>query len=134
MLFFGGALGVLGFFVWLFCIFDVITTPNHQVRNLPKLLWLLIVILLVDLGSVAWLLAGRHWGAKDGPGLRDRLRATESDGNDRFAARPQRVPRRGPARPSNPDDDAEFLATLDARVQEQRRRAQEQRDDPPAGS
>jgi hypothetical protein len=30
-----------------------------------------------------------------------------------------------PARPSNPDDDEEFLASLRARAEEQRRRARE---------
>ena len=59
MVFFGGALGLLAIGVWIFCIIDAVTTPKDQVRLLPKLAWIAIVVLLIDLGSIAWLLAGR---------------------------------------------------------------------------
>ena len=118
MLFFDGLLGVVAIGVWIFCIIDVITTPDSDVRNLPKLAWLFIVILLVDVGSIAWLVAGRDWNRKvvaSGP------------------ARPTAPP---PRRASNPDDDEDFLASLRARAEEQRRRAREaqQRDETPGGS
>ena len=62
MLFFDGLLGLVMLGLWLFCIIDVITTPSGAVRNLPKLAWLVIVVLLADIGSIAWLVAGRkHW-------------------------------------------------------------------------
>jgi hypothetical protein len=107
------------FAVWLFCIIDVITTPETAVRNLPKLAWLLIVILLPDVGSIAWLVAGRPWNRQpaDLP----------------YKGNPRRQPARPAARATNPDDDEEFLASLRARAEEQRRRAREaqERDDPP---
>src|SRR5437588_8395253 len=53
--FFGFAL--LAF--WLYCLYDVITTDESLVRNLPKMVWLIIVILLPDIGGLAWLLLGR---------------------------------------------------------------------------
>lgn len=123
MVLFGGVFGLIMIAVWLFCIVDVITTPAASVRNLPKLVWVLIVIVLVDVGSIAWLVAGRNWNEP----IRVRAQAL---GDAAGPARPQRT-----ARPvaTNPDDDAEFLASLRVRVDEQRRRAQEsKRDDPPA--
>jgi hypothetical protein len=108
MLFFDGVLGLVFLGIWIFCIIDVITTPDPECRNLPKIAWLLIVILLVDIGSVAWLVAGRTWN-------RDRTRL--------LAGTPARPGQRPKA--SNPDDDEEFLATLRSRAEEQRRRARE---------
>jgi hypothetical protein len=111
MLLFDGFLGILAFGVWIFCIIDVITQPESEIRNLPKLVWLLIVILLADIGSIAWLIAGRPW------------RTTT-------VAQARPAP---PRPPRAPDDDAEFLAQLRARAEEQRRRAREaaEREDPP---
>jgi Phospholipase_D-nuclease N-terminal len=112
MILFEGVFGVIAFAVWIFCIIDVITTPAAQVRNLPKLLWLVVVVLLVDVGSIAWLIAGRPWAQRPltAPGRRPG------------------TPARTPARPSNPDDDEDFLAGLRLRAEEQRRRARESND------
>jgi Phospholipase_D-nuclease N-terminal len=119
MLLFDGALGVLLFAVWVFCIIDVITTPDAECRNLPKIAWLLIVILLMDAGSIAWLIAGRTWNGQ---------RAVRGPGAVHHSS-----PRRPAGRPMSPDDDEEFLANLRARAEEQRRRAREAepRDEPP---
>jgi hypothetical protein len=123
MLFFDGGLALFAFAVWVFCIIDVITTPDGECRNLPKLVWLLLVILLVDIGSIAWLVAGRNWTprAADLPYKGNRGRTGQS---------PMRF------NGTNPDDDEEFLARLRARAEEQRRRAREAQppgDDPPPG-
>jgi len=48
---------ILGF--WAYCIFDVIRTPEGTTENLPKMLWLIIVIFLSAIGGLAWLLLGR---------------------------------------------------------------------------
>ncbi len=108
MLLFDGALGLLFLGLWIFCIIDVITTPEDQCRNLPKIAWLFIVILLIDIGSLAWLVAGRSWNGEP----RTRLAGTP--------ARPGQRPKA-----ANPDDDEEFLASLRTRAEEQRRRARE---------
>src|SRR5690606_20688805 len=39
---------------WLFCLFHVIATPWHEVRNLPKAAWVIIVALLPGLGGLLW--------------------------------------------------------------------------------
>ena len=54
-----GLFGFLLILLWLYCIFDVISTEEFLVRSLPKMVWLLIVIMLPDIGSIAWLLLGR---------------------------------------------------------------------------
>lgn len=114
MLFFDGTLALVVFALWLFCVLDVITTPAEQVRNLPKLAWVFIVILLLEFGAISWLIAGRPRGRGLGTVT---------------AGRPVR-------RARNPDDDEEFLAGLRARAEEQRRRARHQPPppEPPARS
>jgi hypothetical protein len=126
MLFGEGALGLVLVGLWIFCLIDVITTPEGDCRNLPKLVWLLIVLFLFDIGSIVWLIAGRNW---------DRRPANlPYKGNYGTAAgRPTAAPRRSAG---NPDDDEEFQAQLRARIEDQRRRARESRTDdetPPAG-
>jgi hypothetical protein len=50
----------IGFLVlWIYCIYDVVTTDEVIIRYLPKLVWLLIVLLLADIGSILWLGLGR---------------------------------------------------------------------------
>jgi hypothetical protein len=121
MLFFDGGFGLLMLALWIYCIIDVITTPDGAVRNLPKMAWLLIVLILPDIGSIVWLVAGHPWNsAATNPPYK---------GNRGYAAAPPRAARRA----SNPDDDEEFLATVRRRADEQRRRAREAGgDQPPA--
>lgn len=110
MLYFDGLFGLVLLGLWLYCLIDVITTDAERCRNLPKLLWLLIVVVLPDLGSIAWLIAGHPWQA--------------AAGEPRSHRPAHRVA-------SNPDDDEEFLRGLRERAEQQRRdyqsrRAQEQ--------
>jgi Phospholipase_D-nuclease N-terminal len=122
MLFFDGGLALVAFAVWLFCIIDVITTPDGEARNLPKLVWLLLVIILVDVGSIAWLIAGRPWASRP---------ADLPYKGNRGRAEPPRRRMNG----TNPDDDEEFLARLRDRAEEQRRRARDAQrgeEEPPA--
>jgi hypothetical protein len=54
--------------LWLYCIFDVIASDETLVRNLPRGLWLVLVIFLPTIGSVAWLALGRPLYASWRPG------------------------------------------------------------------
>ena len=119
MLFFDGALGFLLFALWLFCLFDVITTDESLVRNLQKTWWILIVLVLFDVGAVLWLVAGGPQGAQGArppnPGNTGRPHdATypEYDRPGRFVA-------------TNPEDDEAFLRQLRERAEEQRRQYRE---------
>jgi len=110
MLFADGTLGLIVLVLWLFCIFDVITTDAGAVRNLPKLVWLFIVIVLFDIGSILWLIAGRPWQSKASnlPYKGNTGRYPEYDRPGRRVA-------------TNPDDDEAFLRGLRERAEEQRR-------------
>jgi hypothetical protein len=83
---------------WLYSLFDVITTPEEDVRNAPKTLWLLIVALVPLVGGLFWLVRGRPHAAHDGM-----LPPAQPD-----------VTR--PPAPKGPDDDPEFLRELDRRM------------------
>jgi hypothetical protein len=54
-----GVIGIALVFIWIYCLYDVITTHEGLVRNLPKIAWFVIVLLLPDLGSILWLCFGR---------------------------------------------------------------------------
>jgi hypothetical protein len=113
VLLFGGVIGVLALLLWVFCIFDAITSDAARVRNLPKLLWVVIVVVLVDIGSLLWLLAGRPRGEAGPKPVSRRGVPPEYDRPGRAAA-------------SSPDDDAAFLAQLKERAERQRAQAEEQ--------
>ena len=113
MLFADGVGGALLLLLWVFCIFDAITSDESRVRNLPKGVWIVIVILLFDIGSLMWLVAGRPQGP---------ARSLPYKGN---AGIPPEYDRPGRATAQSPDDDAAFLETLKRRAEEQRRRAAE---------
>jgi hypothetical protein len=86
---------------WLYCLFDVITTPDEESRSLPKLLWVVIVVLLIPVGGLFWLLLGRP----NGPRV---PRSLFSD---------DKPPR--PEAPKGPDDDPDFLKDLDRRLRDE---------------
>jgi amino acid transporter len=92
--------GLAIFAFWLYCLFDVITTPDEESRNLPKLLWVLIVVLLLAVGGLFWLLLGRPYGRAPRSLLAEDM--------------PQR-----PEAPKGPDDDPDFLKDLDRRLRDE---------------
>ena len=61
----GGVIAFIVFALWVWAVVDCITTDSARCRNLPKGVWLVIVIVLFDLGAILWLLLGRpankHW-------------------------------------------------------------------------
>ncbi|WP_277949998.1 PLD nuclease N-terminal domain-containing protein [Bailinhaonella thermotolerans] len=98
--------GLLLLAFWLYCLFDVITTPDEHTRNLPKVLWVIIVVLLVDIGGVLWLLLGRPRRALAG-------------GSPWGPARAETGPTPttpAPQAPRGPDDDPDFLRDLERRL------------------
>lgn len=120
MLYGGGALFVVELCLVVYCVLNIITTPDADVRNLPKLLWLVLVLLFPIVGGVAWLVAGRPQGP---------ARSLPYKGNDGSRARPipPEYDRPGRAVASSPDDDEAFLRSLRERAEQQRRAAERQR-------
>lgn len=108
MLFLGGGfIGLIFLGAWLFALFDAVTAPADQVRNLQKVLWVLIVLFFLEFGAAAWFLFGRPRAnaagapARSGTGWSG-TGWTVPGGSGRSAAR----------RPIAPDDDPEFLRSL----------------------
>ncbi|GHH78151.1 hypothetical protein GCM10018793_27910 [Streptomyces sulfonofaciens] len=83
--------------LWVYAFIDCLTTDEEEVRHLPKVVWIIIVLLFgeVLIGPIAWLVAGRHRGPRPAGG------ATPSqwhrDRRGQFVA---------------PDDNPEFLKSL----------------------
>jgi hypothetical protein len=123
-----GLFGLAVLVLWAYCIFDCITTDESTVQNLPKMIWLLIVIFVPTLGSIAWLLLGRPVGKS--------FRV----GSTGYQTPPPAPPPTGFHEPTIADDDfakrreetlrrydAEREATLRQREEELRRREEELR-------
>ena len=62
-----GFVGFLFFAFWIWALFDCISTDSTVVRNLPKLVWLLLIIFLFAVGGFAWLMLGRPQRAASRP-------------------------------------------------------------------
>lgn len=87
-------IGVFGFammLLWIYCVLDVIASEESLIRNLPKTMWLIIVIFVPTVGAVAWLGLGRPLYA----GLR-----------------PGDTRRRQPRQVWGPDDDPDWRPTI----------------------
>lgn len=95
-----GIIGFVLFALWIWALIDCISTDSELVRNLPKGVWLIIVIFLFDLGAILWLLLGRpankHWRPTTGPadysaprrprGIEDRPQYVAGEVSDRRSA------------------------------------------------
>ncbi len=113
--------------IWIYAIMDIVTTPADDVQFLPKLLWLLLVVLFMAVAAIAWLLLGRRRhavadGMLDGSGTPhpSRERPTWDAGVsslDPFGIRhPRTRAHRNRMQPLAPDDDPEFLRELSDRI------------------
>src|SRR4051794_11657565 len=82
---------------WIWAILDVISTDSAVTRNLPKMTWLIIVIILPDIGAIAWLLLGRPERANWRPGSTDYAaprRPVGLEDSPRYSASPEVSDRR----------------------------------------
>lgn len=83
----------------VYCLIDCIQADEGRVRNLPKVGWIVLIVLLPIAGGVAWLVAGRP---KD-----DRPRSVAWPSTATAGFPEYERPGRGA-----PDDDPEFLDRL----------------------
>ncbi|GGO89743.1 PLD nuclease N-terminal domain-containing protein [Wenjunlia tyrosinilytica] len=83
---------VLGLTIYAFI--DCLNTEEDKVRHLPKVAWVLIILLFTIVGPVAWLITGRARTAGGWGGTRP------ATAGPRFVA---------------PDDNPEFLKSLEQR-------------------
>jgi hypothetical protein len=66
-----GIVFVVLFFFWIWALLDCIGTDSSMCRNLPKPVWIVLVLFLADIGALAWLLLGRPEKASWRPGSTD---------------------------------------------------------------
>lgn len=103
--------------LWIYALVDCVSTPPSQVRGLPKVVWLLIVVLLgeVVVGPLAWLFLGKRRYAVPAAGG-----ATPSQWHGAY-----RLGTVGEPVPVHewiaPDDNPEFLRALSERIEKHRR-------------
>jgi hypothetical protein len=113
--------GLVTLALWIFCLVEVIGTDEGAMRNLPKVGWLLIVLLFPFAGSVAWLAVGRPVEYRPSAYERRAPQFPEYDRPGRAAA-------------TSPEDDEAFLRQVRERAEEQRRRYREQRRNDPGAN
>lgn len=61
-------ISMLTFVALLAALIDIITKSDGQVKHLPKMVWIIIVILLPLIGSILWFAIGREYAAPAGRG------------------------------------------------------------------
>jgi len=97
----------------IYCLVNAITSRPDDIRHLPKVAWILLILFFPFLGSIAWLFAGRPV-------------APEPRAYERPATDFPEYDRPGRAAAIDPAADAEFLRKVRERAEEQRRKAKEQ--------
>jgi hypothetical protein len=107
---------VVTFALWAYCLVGVISCPPNRVRNLPKLVWVLLVVLFPFVGSIAWLVAGRPTGERANRSAHERAQPAFPE-----------YDRPGRAAAQDPQRDEEFLRRVRERAEEQRRRYEQSR-------
>ncbi len=112
---------VVTFALWTYCLVGVISCPPNRVRNLPKLVWVLLVVLFPFVGSIAWLVAGRPTGERANRSAHERAQQAFPE-----------YDRPGRAAAHDPQRDEEFLRRVRERAEEQRRRYEQSRRSQPA--
>ncbi len=96
----GGVFFFIAVMVWLYSIFDALTAPAERIRLMPKAIWLIAILLLPEIGAIAWFIWGRPRAGAKAPA---RLP---------FGRPSHGTPHGGAQRPVAPDDDPEFLRRL----------------------
>jgi hypothetical protein len=117
----GGAFFLVSLIFWLWALFDSLTSDASRIRSLPKLVWIVLVLLFFEVGALAWVVFGRpragqpHRGGSAG---RTRSPFGSFSGFGQRGAGPTSsnwpppVRKAGQNRPVGPDDDPDFLRGL----------------------
>lgn len=106
---------VLNVILVVYAVIDCARSEERERVGLPKLLWMLLIVLLPLLGPIAWLVISRG----------------HRDDHPPAPTRPAR-PRPRPQGPLPPDDDPEFLWRLEQQARRERARRQDPEPEPPS--
>lgn len=107
--------------VMVAALYDCITTDGYAMRNLPKVGWILIILLLQGIGGVLWFVVGRPVPTPHPTHPAGRARRQASSGWSEPDDLPTQENRM--TRSLAPDDDPDFLRSL----ADQTRRSEEER-------
>ncbi|WP_111719281.1 PLDc N-terminal domain-containing protein [Homoserinimonas sp. OAct 916] len=61
-------LSVITFVALLGALIDIVTKQDSQVKHLPKMAWIILVILLPLIGTILWFAIGREYEEQSGRG------------------------------------------------------------------
>lgn len=114
MLWLGGLITFVSIVVWVYAFFDALTTPGQETRNLPKVLWMVVIVLFFPVGAVLWLFLGRprrSTPVQGGAPAQGEVDRSTDDLDPSDFAKPSDSPH-----PLGPDDDPEFLRRLNRRI------------------
>jgi hypothetical protein len=98
-----GLLFLLELVLVVVALIDCLSTDEFAVRNLPKLVWALLILLFSPIGAIVWFVAGRPQHQHVG-------RAGQWRPGSGFPEHERPRPRRAP------DDDPDFLTSLKSDV------------------
>ena len=99
----GAVILLLAFALTAWAIVEAFAADPNRVRGLPKTIWVIIILLFLVFGAIAWFIFGRPRGKK----AMSRSPRSQSAG---WGSGAGSQPRRNA--PIAPDDDPEFLSRL----------------------
>ena len=107
------ALIVLILALTIYSLLDCARTPEESMpARMPKLLWIVIIVMVTVIGPIAWIIVSRVKAAEDRDGAVEPTVWSSKDGTRfRRAERP---------RPVAPDDDPEVLRGLEQELRRKR--------------
>jgi hypothetical protein len=86
--------------VLLVALIDCLSTDDYEIRQFPRIVWVLLILFFSPIGSIGWFIAGRPQRRQ----RRSRSWHPAGSGQSR--------------RPLAPDDDPQFLRELSARTRD----------------
>ena len=107
-------LPVLALALSLYALIDCARTPDENMpARMPKMLWIILIVMVAVVGPVAWIIVSRVKAAEERGGYIEPTVWSSPEGTS--------FRRRERPRPAAPDDDPEFLRRLDEDLRRHRR-------------
>lgn len=121
------ALIVLGLALTIYALLDCARTPEESLpARMPKALWIMLFVIAPGIGPVAWIIVSRVKAAEERGGYIEPTVWSSQEGTD------LRPPRRTRRRRTAPDEDPEFLASLEEEIQRGRETGEDDAPDGPS--
>lgn len=115
------------FILWLaltlYALIDCVRTPGDNMPGkIPKILWLLLILLITPIGPIAWIIVSRVAAAEAKGGvIEPNIWSSDESVPLSFGHKP------APEQPNTPDDDPEFLEEVSRKLREKQREEYERK-------